>query len=73
MLTSSLLAFDGIMNIMLSIGIALEEGAEATAEHLRDNLTVVADLRVQQVNTALGLVGTIFLPLTFLTGVFGSK
>lgn len=38
---------------------------------MRENLTVVSELRVQQVNTTLSLVATIFLPLTFLTGVFG--
>ena len=47
------------------------EAQVETTSHLQDNLTVVADLRIQQVNTTLSLVATIFLPLTFLTGVFG--
>jgi Mg2+ and Co2+ transporter CorA len=38
---------------------------------MRENLTVVSELRLAQINTTLSLVATIFLPLTFLTGVFG--
>ncbi len=41
------------------------------ARQVRENLTVVSELRVAQINTTLSLVATIFLPLTFLTGVFG--
>jgi Mg2+ and Co2+ transporter CorA len=41
---------------------------ESAIQEVRENLTVVSDLRVQQVNTTLSLVATIFLPLTFLVG-----
>ena len=47
------------------------EAHESAIQEVRENLTVVSELRVQQVNTTLSLVATIFLPLTFLTGVFG--
>jgi hypothetical protein len=44
---------------------------ESAIMEVRENLTVVSELRMQQINTTLSLVGTIFLPLTFLTGVYG--
>jgi len=46
-------------------------GCLVASQEVRENLTVVSELRVQQVTTTLSLVATIFLPLTFLTGVFG--
>jgi Mg2+ and Co2+ transporter CorA len=46
---------------------------ESAIQEVRENLTVVSDLRVQQVNTTLSLVATIFLPLTFLVRLYAVK
>lgn len=43
---------------------------EALSE-IRSTLITVGDARTTQINTALSMVATVFLPLSFLTGVFG--
>lgn len=55
---------------MESILQRLDAHGAALAE-MRDSLTELGKIRANQTDTALSLVATVFLPLTFLAGVFG--